>query len=597
MTALADLNRQPSSPTSVLLRLGVGEASDTIPTLRDVSRRTQIAPASIDDQGPIDRITNRLAGQFRAARLYPAAAHPPSPGATHLGYDGVEHSTGIAGSLMLRVPAGTPIEQLCDALAQISTVTSVSPNYVSQLPFDVGEPLPVPDSGDGGWNARRMVRMQEALAIELGDEGVVVGLIDSGVNTSHPEFVHTFRAGFDTVRLESGDVAAGIELLGDHETMDMRPRDIAQALKGLHMMAVPPNSPLSIVYLSDVDANLHNSVSKGTSTSLLLELPNQTTSQPSSSVPYELLASSAMGKAFSNSHGESGIDSVRVFVRDASYHLSRVVYKGSIPEDRMREQHSYLKGVGEGNGSVRLVGLGEACQAAAVLCGDNDIAAVASLTNATLDALHAHSSRNIDEREPFFQPRTLAAVLAGLARVFGGADPYEVAAAAAEDEGIELGDVQYVYDLIKPRLISFDAPSMRITMRALLALTPGVPDADILLRSLEWTVEAGVSECVTMGKPGAQQLLGFLSHIIESARLSGCQWLSRRGRPADDRAIYIDPGLDLQLQSLVNDAKRSAACNFGMSSESRVTPTWAAGDWDPQQVALLDEIVAAIKKD
>ncbi len=226
MTSLAALNRQPSSPTSVLLRLAVGEASETIPTLRDVSRRTQIAPASIDGQGPIDRITNRLAGQFRAARLYPAAAHPPSPGATHLGYDGVEHSTGIAGSLMLRVPAGTPIDQLCDALAQISTVTSVSPNYVSQLPFDVGEPLPVPDSGDGGWNARRMVRMQEALAIEPGDEGVVVGLIDSGVNTSHPEFVHTFRAGFDTVRLESDDVAAGIELLGDHETMDMRPRDI-----------------------------------------------------------------------------------------------------------------------------------------------------------------------------------------------------------------------------------------------------------------------------------------------------------------------------------------------------------------------------------
>ena len=226
MIALAALNLQPGAPTSVLLKLAVGEASETIPTLRDISRRTQIAPASIDDHGPIDRITNRLAGQFRAARLFPAAAHPPSPGATHLGYDGVEHSTGIAGSLMLRVPAGTPIDQLCDALAQISTVASVSPNYVSQLPFDGGEPLPVPDSGDGGWTARRMVRMQEALAIEMGDAGVVVGLIDSGVSANHPEFAHTFRAGFDTVRLESGDVAAGIELLGDHETMDLRPRDV-----------------------------------------------------------------------------------------------------------------------------------------------------------------------------------------------------------------------------------------------------------------------------------------------------------------------------------------------------------------------------------
>ena len=226
MTVAANIYSQQASPTSILLRLALGEAPDTIPTVRDVSRRAQPAAFSIDGEGPIDRITNCLAGQFRAARLFPAAAHPPSRGATHLGYDGIEHSTGMAGTLMLRVPVGTPVADLCDALAQISTVQSVSLNYVSQTPFDAGDPPHLPHRDDDGWNARRMVRLQEALAIEPGDDGVIVGLIDSGVNGKHPELAQTFRPGFDTVRLESNDVAAGIELLGDHTAVDMRPRDV-----------------------------------------------------------------------------------------------------------------------------------------------------------------------------------------------------------------------------------------------------------------------------------------------------------------------------------------------------------------------------------
>ena len=98
-------------------------------------------------------------------------------------------------------------------------------NYLVETSLDTGHIPPMPDSEDGGWNARDMVRMREALAIEQGDSGVVVGLIDSGVNGNHPELADCLRAGFDTVRLSSSDVADGIELLGDHSDLDMRPRD------------------------------------------------------------------------------------------------------------------------------------------------------------------------------------------------------------------------------------------------------------------------------------------------------------------------------------------------------------------------------------
>ena len=91
-------------------------------------------------------------------------------------------------------------------------------------PFDAVTPVGAA-TGDDGWAARRMVRMAQAHAIEPGDDGVVVGLVDSGISKNHVEFARTFRAGFDTVRLESADVAPGIELLGDHRRDDGNPED------------------------------------------------------------------------------------------------------------------------------------------------------------------------------------------------------------------------------------------------------------------------------------------------------------------------------------------------------------------------------------
>lgn len=214
------------SPTSVLIKLAQGETPADMPTVRDVSRGHQDAASSIDGGGAIDRIAMHLTGGFRAARLYPAAAHPPKAGMLHVNYDGIEHATGMAGTLMLRVPEDTDIPALCQALAQVPAVASASPNIVTQLPFDAGDTPPLPPSEDGGWNARKEVRMREALAIEQGDSGVAIGLIDSGINPKHPEFERRFRAGFDTVRLQSGDVASGVTLLGDHSAMDSRPRDL-----------------------------------------------------------------------------------------------------------------------------------------------------------------------------------------------------------------------------------------------------------------------------------------------------------------------------------------------------------------------------------
>jgi subtilisin family serine protease len=214
-----------SLPTSLMLKLALGETPESIPAVRDVARNV-LPAATSTGHGTIDRILGEQAGGFRAARLFSAAAGPARPGCGHVGYDSVEQMTGMARVLILRVPAGTPVGPLCETLAQISTVESASPNYVAATPFDAAGAIVRADSDpDAAWAPRRLVRLAEAHAIEPGDDSVMVGLVDSGIHRQHPEFARAFRAGYDTVRLETGDIAAGIELLGDHRRNDSNPED------------------------------------------------------------------------------------------------------------------------------------------------------------------------------------------------------------------------------------------------------------------------------------------------------------------------------------------------------------------------------------
>ena len=69
---------------------------------------------------------------------------------------------------------------LCETLSQISSVESASPNYVSVTPFEVTASIGQADSAEA-WVPRQMVRMNEALALEPGDDAIMVGLIDSGI--------------------------------------------------------------------------------------------------------------------------------------------------------------------------------------------------------------------------------------------------------------------------------------------------------------------------------------------------------------------------------------------------------------------------------
>ena len=222
-----DADRAYSSPTSLLVKLRLGECPDHVPCLLDVHEHCH-HPAHHVDGGPIDRILNRYAGAVRAARLHCACGSQHRQRHRHEGYDDVEQFTGVARTYFIKVPVGAPIAAICDTLRQIPTVETVSPNYIASLPMDAEPSLERPeDTNDAeAWRSRELVELSEALAHEPGNPDTLIGLIDSGIALGHPELKRRFRkGGFDTVKLHQSDVAPGIRLLGDYVEDDRDPLD------------------------------------------------------------------------------------------------------------------------------------------------------------------------------------------------------------------------------------------------------------------------------------------------------------------------------------------------------------------------------------
>ena len=212
-------------PGSLIVTLALGEAPDAIPSLYDV-RLGHATPATALDGGAIDRIVRHYAGDTtHIARVHTAAASWRNPGKRHCHFDAAEQMSGLARTFLIRVAPGTPIGALSQALAQLPTVTSASPNYVAVTPFDATTPIVDDPGSDTAWAPRAMIRAPEALAYEPGDAATLIGLIDSGVALDHPEVAGRLRTGFDTVHLGSDAVAPGIKLLGEHHRYDTNPTD------------------------------------------------------------------------------------------------------------------------------------------------------------------------------------------------------------------------------------------------------------------------------------------------------------------------------------------------------------------------------------
>lgn len=214
-------------PTSLLVRLKLGEVPEGIPAALDVRRRAAL-PAEKTGHGAFDRVTSAFGTSIRVSRLHAAARALRNVGSRHTGYSDQEEISGVARMLRIDVAPGTHVGSMAISLMQLDLVESAIPNYVTTLGLDGPD---APGSGNGdergedGWAARDLVNASRALAYEPGDSSVIVGVVDSGLALDHPEFAERLRRGYDTVQLGRGELAGGIELLGDNQGADTDPSD------------------------------------------------------------------------------------------------------------------------------------------------------------------------------------------------------------------------------------------------------------------------------------------------------------------------------------------------------------------------------------
>jgi subtilisin family serine protease len=211
-------------PSSILVRLKLGETPDAIPAAMDVRRRAT-EPATATGHGDLDRVVRTFAGGIRVCRLHAAASALRSVGHRNRGYSDLEQVSGVARVLRFDVAPGTHIGSMAISLLQLGVVESAIPNYLCTVGLDRSDPFADAPREDDGWAARDQIDARRALAHEPGDRAVIVGVVDTGVSLDHPEFGDRLRGGFDTVQLGRGDLAGGVTLMGDNSGADTNPTD------------------------------------------------------------------------------------------------------------------------------------------------------------------------------------------------------------------------------------------------------------------------------------------------------------------------------------------------------------------------------------
>lgn len=213
-------------PTSMLVRMKLGEVPAGIPTAMDVFRKAARA-ADGTGHGALDRVARTFGGgAIRVSRLHGAAKSLRQIGQRNRGYSDAEEIAGISRVLRLDVAPGTHIGSMAISLMQLDAVESAIPNYICTVGLDGPDLPPLPDDHeDDGWAARDMVGARTALAYCAGDPTVTIGVVDSGIALGHTEFADRLRSGYDTVQLGVGELAGGVALLGDNQGADTNPTD------------------------------------------------------------------------------------------------------------------------------------------------------------------------------------------------------------------------------------------------------------------------------------------------------------------------------------------------------------------------------------
>lgn len=203
----------------VVLKVAPGEAPDEVPHYLDTRRD---APPIRFDGGPVDAAVHRFSPAMRITRAFRSAQSIGAAELPRARWDDVEEETGLSRTFRIDVDPDASLLGLLDSLRSLAKVESANPHYLCTTPFDE-QPRVTPPSDR--LYAHRMVGLEQALEFEPGDSTLIVGVVDSGIDLSHPEFTDRLRPGVDAVDMPRDQVSRGIKLVGDLMHPDRLPRD------------------------------------------------------------------------------------------------------------------------------------------------------------------------------------------------------------------------------------------------------------------------------------------------------------------------------------------------------------------------------------
>jgi subtilisin family serine protease len=226
----------PHVPRRLLLTLRLGEMPDSMPSWRAVAQHESDAAPRIDG-GVIDRLLRHYGGAARCARVHSARRAPQVPTPTYRPgarlFDDIEQLSGVARVLRIELQQEENLPELVRALQQVPAVDSALMEHLSFAPLDATPATPVAATPAApalaydareAWAARELIRLPQALGYTRGDPAVIVGLVDSGVDSHHPALpARALRRGFDTVDLDPAMLS--VELVGDYRSRDEDPTD------------------------------------------------------------------------------------------------------------------------------------------------------------------------------------------------------------------------------------------------------------------------------------------------------------------------------------------------------------------------------------
>jgi subtilisin family serine protease len=203
-----------STPGSLLVKLALGEAPESIPAWVDVRTGASRSLAHLD-RGPVDRVLRHFTDGLAVSRVHASARGLGRPGAGHLDFDETEHAIGLSRTFQVDVDDDCDLADLLDALRHLEIVEEAYPHYLCSVPFTTAEAGRLQLQAEEAWEVRDLVRAAEAMAYEPGDAAVILSVVDTGVTLQHPELRDRLRRGRDTVLLIPGDLPSGARLLDE----------------------------------------------------------------------------------------------------------------------------------------------------------------------------------------------------------------------------------------------------------------------------------------------------------------------------------------------------------------------------------------------